>query len=583
MTLIAGIVSRRGRPIPAAAIESLERSISRHPGDKVNAFQDDRSYFAKVDLEAFRSPGLFVDSTGAASLLTGEPLLGNRDARASSNRQQDLMVIHEQCLKDNWNIFREANGTFNIVHYQPQSQRLTFIADKVGVRPLYFWVDDDVIVFAGALRILAANPLVPKKMDLRAVTELVALGAPLAYRTPYAGISVLQAAEVVQITNKTISRSSYWRWDETENTNEPESSQLKTVYDSFQTAVAGRIRSDKITSAFLSGGLDSRCAVAVLRHQGIQVHTFNFARPGTQDYVFGNDFAQRIGSIHQSIPKERGDDVPDYSTMMARALRGLDQSPYRPEHPNLVWSGEGGSVLLGHVHLNEKIVELTRAGNQDGAIDAFLEREQAHVPLKLFQPRILENVSDVLQEGIREELLKLNSRDPGRNFYLFLLLNDQRRKLAQHFEDIDLHRLEFQFPFFDGLFLESILALPLDSCLRHKFYVKWLSQFPSEVTAVPWQAYPEHEPCPVSMTNNLAYQWDLNHQAKEASAKKWHTRNQVIRLLASGEFPNNILSKRNLGLAAVIDLIGWRDFQYAFEAAQTYYGYAKKCGGEVSL
>ena len=31
----------------------------------------------------------------------------------------------------------------------------------------------------------------------------------------------------------------------------------------------------------------------------------------------------------------------------------------------MVWSGEGGSVMLGHVHLSESIIELMRAGNVD--------------------------------------------------------------------------------------------------------------------------------------------------------------------------------------------------------------------------
>jgi len=70
------------------------------------------------------------------------------------------------------------------------------MADKLGIRPLYFWADDDVIVFASALRILEELPLVPKQMDLRAVTELVGLGAPLADRTPYSGISLLRAARL---------------------------------------------------------------------------------------------------------------------------------------------------------------------------------------------------------------------------------------------------------------------------------------------------------------------------------------------------------------------------------------------------
>jgi len=161
--------------------------------------------------------------------------------------------------------------------------------------------------------------------------------------------------------------------------------------------------------------------------------------------------------------------------------------------------------------------------------------------------------------------------------------NDQRRKLISHFENIDLHRLEFQLPFFDGRFLESVIATPLDLCLRHKFYVKWLSRFIPEVTAVPWQAYPGHEPCPLETPVGLAYQWNERYQANENAPKKRWAMRQAFELLGSVDFPSRILSKRNLRLAALIHLTGWRDYQYAIEAAQTYHIYAKKCGGEFTF
>ena len=581
MTLIAGILSRNNRPLADSVCATLRQAISRNPADEIKVFRDRRSFFAKVDIEAFREPGFFMDASGALSLLTGEPLLSKRDI--SSSRLQDLTAIHEQCLKDNSNILREADGTFSVVHYQPQTGTLSLIADKLGIRPLYFWMDDDLVVFASALRILEDFPLVPKRMDLRAVTEIVALGAPLADRTPYAGICLLRAAEIVKMTSDETSRSCYWRWDEIKTESETEPVRLATVYDRFQAAIKRRNRNDQATAAYLSGGLDSRCIVAALCHNNVRVRTVNFARPETQDYHFGNDFAEKIGAVHESIPKERGDSIPDYSWLMAKALGESRHGKWPAIRPQLVWSGEGGSVLLGQVHLGESIVALMRAGNVDDAIEEYLQREQVHVPPKLFRSNILEGLRDVIKQGIREELDELHADDAGRNFALFLMHNDQRRKLSGHFESIDLHRLEFQLPFFDGGFLASIMATPLDWCLRHKFYIKWLSLFPTAVTTVPWQAYPGHEPCPLPIPTELAYQWDGFYRKEEDASQDQKAIEQASRLLRSIDFPDQILSKWNLRLATWIHSTGWRDYRYAIEAAQTYYAYSKKCGGEFTF
>jgi asparagine synthase (glutamine-hydrolysing) len=577
MSLFSGIINRYDRPLPDSVCASLARSLSRNAADEVIWFRYANAYFAKIDIGAFSEPASFADQDGTLSLLTGEPLL--RDGR-NSNRQQELRVLHDQCLQNNWDAFKRADGTFCVVHYQPQSNTLTLVADKVGVRPLYFWIDDEVVVFASTLRVLEECPLVPKKMDLRAVTEMVALGAPLSDRTPYAGVRLLKAGEIIEITNETVSTRNYWRWDQIEISTDPEPVRLQTIHDEFQTAVARRIKGDKATAAYLSGGLDSRLCVAALIHDDVTVRSFNFARTGTQDCLFGNDFAEKLGSIHQSVPKQSGDSVPDYSSLMAAALKNSNPDQ---EHPRLVWSGEGGSVLLGLVHLNESIIESMRAGNLDRAIEEFLEREQTQIPAKLFRPQVLEDADLLIKRGVREELEDLSATDAGRNFYLFLMLNDQRRKLALHFENLDLHRLEFQLPFFDGAFLEAVIATPLDWCLRHKLYVKWLSLFPPVVTTVPWQAYPGHEPCPLPIPASLAYQWDEKYQTNESVARKRRVLRNASEVLRSAHFPDQILNKRNLRLATWIHSTGWRDYQYAIEAAETYYKYAKNCGGNFSL
>jgi asparagine synthase (glutamine-hydrolysing) len=581
MTLIAGIFSRNNQPLADSACTGLRQTISRNPAEEVEIFRDHRSCFAKVDIGAFRQPGFFQDTSGALSLLAGEALLSNRDI--SSNRLRDLTAIHEQALKANWNGLREADGTFCMVHYQPQTGTLSLVADKVGVRPLYFWVDDELVVFASALRILEDLSFVPKRMDLRAVTEVVALGTPLAGRTPYAGIFLLEPAEIVQITNEGTSRSRYWRWDEVKTESDSEPIRLATVYDRFQSAIKRRNGNDEATSAYLSGGLDSRCIVAALCHNGVQVRTVNFARPGTQDYHFGNDFAEKIGSAHERIPKEKGDNIPDYSSLMAKALGVSNDGLWPAERPPLAWSGEGGSGVLGGVGLSESVVALMRAGQVDSAVAEYLQIGQRSLPLKLFRPEILESLRAVIKQGITEQLNELNAEDAGRNFYLFLMHTDQRRNLMRHFENIDLHRLEFQLPFFDGGFLTSVIATPLDWCLKHRFYIKWLSLLPPPVTSVPWQAYPGHEPCPLPVPAELAYQWDDSYRAEEDASQKQRVIEQASELLRSVDFPDQILNRRKLRLVKWIHSSGWRDYRYAIEAAQTYHLYAKKCGGEFIL
>jgi hypothetical protein len=587
MTLIAGIVSRNGNhPVPAPVCDSLTRLISRDSSAEVSVFKDERSCLLKVDVRAYGEPGFKIDEDGSLTLLAGEPLLllSPDSESAWQSREKDAALIHDGCARASWDVLKRAQGVFCAAYYRPATGALYLIADKLGLRPVYYWANEKYVVFASALRILEGLDLIPKRMDVRAVTEIVGLGYPLGSRTPYSDIFALKAAEVIEITGKDISGSHYWRWDEMETSIKPEEQLVQELYGRFETAVARRNRNDATTIAYLSGGLDSRCVVAALHSQHVRAHTFNFARPHTQDQIFGLDFARQVDAIHQEVPKEPGDHVPDYSSLMAQVWSASKhRERYPAERPALVWSGEGGSVALGHVHLNEKIVELMRAGQIDAAIETYLEREYIHISPKLFRREVFSPLAGVINRGIREELDNLHSQDPARDFYLFLMLNDQRRKLALHFENIDRHGLEFQLPFFDSAFLASIVALPIDFCLRHKLYVKWLAHFHPSVMSVPWQAYPGHEPCPLPAPPGLAYQWAEDYQAAERATQKRRLVKQAAELLRAADFPDKILSKRNVRLAAWIHSTGWRDYEHIIEAARTFHRYWKKSDGEYAL
>lgn len=580
MSIIAGVYCRKENlNIPENVCAELKSLISRNADDEIIVFRNERVYFAKTDIEAFGEIGYYTDADKNISIMAGDPLLANADEQ---NREAELIQIHKGLTNSDFDVLPRANGVFSLANYR--SETLTLITDKLGIRPVYYWLGEDYIVFASALRILENFSLVPKKMNIRAVTEIAGLGYALSDRTPYQNVFLLKSAEILQIKNTEVSRSKYWKWDEIKISNESEETLLQKLYRRFSDAVVERLRSDSTTVAYLSGGLDSRCIVGALCQAKAKVHTFNFARPDTQDQILGRDFAAKAGTIHSEIPKDAGDHIPDYSAKLAESWnKSAHRQEFPAERPALAWSGEGGSVALGHVHLSQKIVDLMRKGDKDAAIAEYLQRESIYLSPKLLQKSVLPELSKVITGGIREELDQLNHEDEARNFYLYLILNDQRRKLAGHFENIDLHRLEFHLPFFDSEFLATIIALPLEMCLRHQFYVKWLYLFPEIVTSVSWQAYPGHVPCPLPIPAGLSYQWDDKYQGNEQKSLRQKLIKQGKDILKAKDFPVDILSKTNLRLALWVHQTGWRDYSYIIENAGVYYKYWRICGGNYQL
>jgi asparagine synthase (glutamine-hydrolysing) len=577
VTLLAGVYSRDpAKPVSEQVCESLRRALSRHPSEEIQTFMDGRCFLLKADIGAYGSPALQLDQNGV-SYMAGEPLLAHPDGQPRT-RALDLEELHADLSRGDAASLKRARGVFCLAHYQPDTGSLTLATDKLGIRPIYYWIGESYVIFATALRILESVAEIPKVMDIRAVTETFALEYPLSDRTPFAEVSLMRAAEIIHVDGNRVTRDQYWAWDNIRESSVPTQELAAESYRIFLDAVALRNGADSTTAAFLSGGLDSRAIVAALVQRGLHVHTFNFSLTGTQDQVFGADFARKIGTTHTEQPRVVGRQVS--AKIMADAWSASAEGASHPaERPNLVWSGDGGSVTLGHVYLNRPMVAAARAGRTDAAINLYLSGWGGTVPRRLIRREMRETLSKIPYQGLLEEFSALNCADPGRALHLVMMLNDQHRHLAAHFESIDLDRLELQMPFFDSVFVSSVLRVPIDTCLEHTFYMQWLRCFPSVVLSVPWQAYPGHEPCPLEIPAALAYQWEESLVSKVRDSMRHDLLRQTSEILRASDFPDVLLRRHFLRLAAWVYRLGIRDLGYVTQAAEIYYKYWTQCRG----
>jgi hypothetical protein len=244
------------------------------------------------------------------------------------------------------------------------------------------------------------------------------------------------------------------------------------------------------------------------------------------------------------------------------------------EQPRLVWSGDGGSVGLGHVYLTEEIVTLMRQGRIAEAIESYQRHNRVGLPKRVFVRGQRERVRGLPHAGILEELSKLRSFDEGRRFHLFLMANDQRRHLAAFYENLDLGRFEMVTPFFDSEFLKVILSSRIDGFLRHRSYSRWLEEYPPEVRATPWQAYPGHEPCPVPLPEGLRGQWDSWYGRQESQGLLRQNLAIGKKVLSDPRFPEWLLDRKILRLAVWLTSLGLSDYSYLFKAASIFTRYS---------
>ena len=583
MTILAGVFSRDPhRALDPRIGNELHRLISRHPSDKRAVFKDENAYLVKVDIGAYGRLGFHIEDQGPVSMLAGEPLFGRAD-RHGQERDQDLKALHHGLGQGDLSLLATARGIFCAVHYHPKRRKLSLMVDKLGLRSLYYFVDERYVIFSTALRILENLDALPKQMDLRGVTELSVFSYPLGDRTPYADILLMREAEVLQVDTTKVEKHQYWRWDSIALSKEPEQDLLRQAYESFNAAVGSRLRQETATFAFLSGGLDSRCITAALCERNTTVYTLNFAPPGTQDKALAAEFSARAGTVHEEFKPDLAQD--DSLNWMRSTMKIWARSKQRlacpVAHPDLVWGGHGGSLGLGHA-FPDRAIEPMRSNRVDAAAEEVMRGDGFNVVSRLLASDIRPQVQDIPRRGLIEELQKLNCEDRGRAIYLFYMLNEQRRHVGDVFEDIDLKRFEYHLPFFDSEFLEIVMTVPLDWCLGHRFYNKWLGLFPEAVREVPWQAYPGHEPCPIAVPAGLTSQWQDQWAPQVIQMQKRARLRRAREMLRAHNFPKPILNRNVLHIATWIYWLGLRDYAYVVDAASTYYKYWCTSGGNYT-
>lgn len=88
------------------------------------------------------------------------------------------------------------NGMFAFALYEPATQSLWLVRDRLGVKPLYYaQVSDGSLIFGSELKALLAHPLLRREPDLRAVEDYIALGYVPDDACIVAGVKKLGAGE----------------------------------------------------------------------------------------------------------------------------------------------------------------------------------------------------------------------------------------------------------------------------------------------------------------------------------------------------------------------------------------------------
>jgi asparagine synthase (glutamine-hydrolysing) len=507
MTLFFGLMNAKKNPLSNNLIIETKKVFVGHVGvDGLVEKKQDYFYCLGFDSGAFKCPAVIDDKSNSSfSLLTGEPLISGK------SRYVDLSIMHDEFISGNFKSHKLARGVYSGLFFNPEHGDLFFITDKLGIRPVYLYSKNDLLVFSSTLNLMTQLSFLDLTIDKLGLCENIAFGYPLDDRTPYKFIKRLKSAEEILISDTDIKSNIYWDWssfiDNSKSTHLPDLT--KKTYNAFEEAVAIRVQDETNAIAFLSGGMDSRCVTASVKQHVNNLYTFNFSITGSQDAFFAAQYSKHLQSKHFEYFKEF-QSYPNWSQLINDAWCGVNDSiTSQPNYPQKVWSGDGGSVGLGYVYMNDNMLEFLNKGLVNNAVNEFLSFNRIGLPIRYLDKEFLQDID--INSSVAKYLSELADKFSSHSLYFFLMFNDQRRHLFDHFETIATHKIELLMPYLDSIFISKIAEVPVFEMSYHKFYAKWFEHFPSFVRQSPWQTYPGHVKCPLENSDDSLYQWNLRY------------------------------------------------------------------------
>src|SRR3954468_7276893 len=371
---IAGIVSSdRLHPEDRERVVAMRDVIAHRGPDDAGLFADGQAALGHrrlsiVDLAAGHQP-ISNETDTAWIVFNGEIYnhLAVRDQLESAGHRYKTRSDTETILHayEQWGdaSVEHLRGMFAFAIWDASRRRLLLARDRLGVKPLYWTLAGDRLLFGSEIKAILESGLIRAEANEEALPELLSTRYLSGTETLFRGIHRLQPGHTLIFENGQISIRRYWDIPAGRNSEEvgglSQAAIVRRFRDLLEEAVRIRLMADVPLGMFLSGGLDSS-AIAMLMAGMIDrpLQTFSVA---FKQHAFSElDYARQVARAINADAHEVVIDDHDFFGALPRLVWHEDEPIAHPSsvplyfvsqlarsHVKVVLTGEGSDELLG--------------------------------------------------------------------------------------------------------------------------------------------------------------------------------------------------------------------------------------------
>ena len=316
---ICGAIQLHGAPRPLLRFGALERMseaiVHRGPDDD-GIFAAPGVAFAVrrlsiVDVEGGHQP--FANESASVWAAQNGELFNHVDLRRDLERQGH--AFRSRCdseilphLYEHYGVdfASKLRGMFAIVVWDEQARRGILVRDRLGIKPLYYAVQGDQLLFASELKCLLASGEVDSSLDYEAIDAYLTLGFFPGPATPLAAVRKLMPGHRIVVDSAGMQIDRWWAYPEPKPlTGRSEEEWREILLDRLRESVRLRLMADVPLGAMLSGGLDSSLIVALMSEmvdEPVKTFSVGFVGDGVHNELDdARSVAEMYGTDHHEL------------------------------------------------------------------------------------------------------------------------------------------------------------------------------------------------------------------------------------------------------------------------------------------
>ena len=424
---MCGIAGFTGRAEPRV-LENMTSSLHHRGPDGSGFWQNDRvalgmRRLAIVDLDSGGQPA-FNEEKNLVTVMNGE-IFNHLELRADLKKKghkfrshhSDTEVIPHLYEEYGLDFLQHLNGMFAIALWDEKTETLLLARDRCGIKPLYYSVQKNNVLFGSEIKALLQHPSLEKKPNLSWLSHFLTFKNVPAPQTAFEGVLNLAPGEMLLVRRGEVKKQRWWNFKFAERTDMDFPTAAKELRSLLEKSVSLEMQSDVPVGAYLSGGLDSSGVVAMMASLSrSQVKTFTLVykegfRGKSADQEFAKMVSQQYGTEHFEFAMDESD-----------VVRSLDALMTAFDEP---FSGTVSTYFLSH--LIAQHVKVALSG--DGADELF----GSYLPHRLATPLYnLQKYAGQMPAQPSVEEFGEWSRDPKKLEAIYNLGDEAARRMAQY-------------------------------------------------------------------------------------------------------------------------------------------------------